>query len=40
MKFIPLHTPPAVTMSINAVLGDVAGKNRPGTGFVPTTAVG
>ncbi|AKK29729.1 peptidase [Mycobacterium sp. EPa45] len=39
VKFIPLHTP-AVTMSINAVLGDVAGKNRPGTGFVPTTAVG
>ncbi|BBY64425.1 hypothetical protein MHEL_26680 [Mycolicibacterium helvum] len=35
VKFIPLHTP-AVTMSINAILGDVAAKNRPGTGFVPT----
>ncbi|MCV7176592.1 S1 family peptidase [Mycolicibacterium sphagni] len=35
IKFIPLHTP-AVTMSINAILGDIAGKNRPGTGFVPT----
>ncbi len=39
VKFIPLHTP-AVTMSINAILGDVAGKNRPGTGFVPTADVG
>jgi hypothetical protein len=35
IKFIPLHTP-AVTMSINAILGDVAAKDRPGTGFVPT----
>lgn len=35
IKYIPLHTP-AVTMSINAVLGDVAAKDRPGAGFVPT----
>jgi hypothetical protein len=38
IKFIPLHTP-AVTMSINSILGDVAAKNRPGTGFVPTRDV-
>lgn len=35
IKFIPLHTP-AVTMSINAILADLAAKNRPGAGFVPT----
>lgn len=35
IKFIPLHTP-AVTMSINAVLADLAAKDRPGAGFVPT----
>lgn len=35
VKFIPLHTP-AVTMSINAVLGDINDKDRPGAGFVPT----
>jgi hypothetical protein len=34
VKFIPLHTP-AVTESINAVLGDVSARNRPGAGFVP-----
>jgi hypothetical protein len=34
VKYIPLHTP-AVTESINAVLGDVAGRDRPGAGFVP-----
>jgi hypothetical protein len=34
LKYIPLHTP-AVTMSINAVLGDITAKNRPGSGFVP-----
>jgi hypothetical protein len=38
VKFIPLHTP-AVTMSINSILGDIAAKNRPGTGFVPTPDV-
>ena len=32
-KFIPLHTP-AVTMSMNAVIGDVTNRNRPGSGFV------
>ncbi|MGH3675815.1 MAG: S1 family peptidase [Mycobacterium sp.] len=37
VKFIPLHTP-AVTMSINAVLGDITSKNRPGSGFVPVGA--
>jgi hypothetical protein len=37
IKYIPLHTP-AVTMSINAVLGDVTAKNRPGSGFVPVGA--
>ena len=34
IKYIPLHTP-AVTESINAVLGDIRAKNRPGSGFVP-----
>jgi hypothetical protein len=34
IKYIPLHTP-AVTESINAVLGDINAKNRPGAGFVP-----
>nr|WP_167097095.1 S1 family peptidase [Mycobacterium sp. DL592] len=38
IKFIPLHTP-AVTMSINSILGDVAAKDRPGAGFVPTPNV-
>lgn len=37
VKFVPLHTP-AVTMSINAQLADIAAKNRPGTGFVPVGA--
>ena len=37
IKYIPLHTP-AVTMSINAVLADISGKNRPGSGFVPVGA--
>jgi hypothetical protein len=37
IKYIPLHTP-AVTMSINAILADLATKNRPGTGFVPTSS--
>lgn len=35
IKYIPLHTP-AVTMSMNAILADLAAKNRPGAGFVPT----
>ncbi len=35
IKYIPLHTP-AVTMSINAILADLAAKDRPGAGFVPT----
>jgi hypothetical protein len=34
-KYIPLHTP-AVVQSINAILADLAAKNRPGAGFVPT----
>jgi hypothetical protein len=34
IKYIPLHTP-AVTMSINTQLADIAAKNRPGSGFVP-----
>ena len=38
-KFIPLHTP-AVTMSMNAVIGDVTNRNRPGSGFVPIGACG
>ena len=33
-KYIPLHTP-AVVQSINAILADLAAKNRPGAGFVP-----
>jgi hypothetical protein len=37
IKYIPLHTP-AVTMSINAILADLAAKDRPGTGFVPTAS--
>lgn len=37
VKYIPLHTP-AVTESINSVLGDVNTKNRPGAGFVPIGA--
>ena len=37
VKFVPLHTP-AVTMSINAILADIAAKNRPGSGFVPVGA--
>jgi hypothetical protein len=37
VKFIPLHTP-AVVVSMNAVLADVAAKNRPGAGFVPVPA--
>ena len=39
IKYIPLHTP-AVTMSINAILADLAAKNRPGAGFVPIAAPG
>ena len=35
IKYIPLHTP-AVTMSINAILADLAAKDRPGAGFIPT----
>jgi hypothetical protein len=34
IKYIPLHTP-AVTESINAVLGDVTNRDRPGAGFAP-----
>lgn len=34
VKYVPLHTP-AVTMSINAVIGDLDAKNRPGAGYVP-----
>ncbi len=37
IKYIPLHTP-AVVVSINAVLADLAAKNRPGAGFVPVSA--
>jgi hypothetical protein len=37
VKFKPLHTP-AVTMSMNAVVGDVTDRNRPGSGFVPIGA--
>ncbi len=36
VKFIPLHTP-AVTMSINSILADLAARDRPGAGFVPTS---
>ncbi|MCG5432805.1 S1 family peptidase [Mycobacterium sp. MYCO198283] len=34
VKYVPLHTP-AVTMSINAQLADMAAKNRAGAGFRP-----
>jgi hypothetical protein len=34
VKYVPLHTP-AVVVSINAVLADLAAKNRTGAGFVP-----
>ena len=37
VKYIPLHTP-AVVVSMNAILADVAAKNRPGAGFVPVPA--
>lgn len=37
IKYIPLHTP-AVTMSINSILADLASKDRPGAGFVPTAS--
>ena len=37
IKYIPLHTP-AVTMSINSILADLAAKDRPGAGFVPTSS--
>lgn len=37
IKYIPLHTP-AVVVSINAVLADLAAKGRPGAGFVPVAA--
>ena len=39
IKYIPLHTP-AVTMSINSILADLAAKDRPGAGFVPTASPG
>ena len=38
IKYIPLHTP-AITMSMNAILADLAAKDRPGAGFVPTPAL-
>ena len=34
IKYIPLHTP-AITMSMNSILADLAAKDRPGAGFVP-----
>jgi hypothetical protein len=34
VKFIPLDTP-VVAMSMNAVIGDVINRNRPGSCFVP-----
>lgn len=37
VKFVPLHTP-AVAMSVNAQLADIAAKGRPGSGFVPIGA--
>jgi hypothetical protein len=37
IKYIPLHTP-AVVVSVNAVLADLAAKGRPGAGFVPVPA--
>ncbi len=39
IKYIPLHTP-AVTMSMNAILADLAAKDRPGAGFAPTADPG
>lgn len=39
IKYIPLHTP-AVTMSMNSILSDLATKDRPGAGFVPTSNPG
>jgi hypothetical protein len=38
IKYIPLHTP-AITMSMNSILADLATKDRPGAGFVPTVDV-
>ena len=38
IKYIPLHTP-AITMSMNAILADLATKDRPGAGFVPIVGV-
>lgn len=38
IKYIPLHTP-AITMSMNSILADLAAKDRPGAGFVPTADV-
>ncbi len=38
IKYIPLHTP-AITMSMNAILADLAVKDRPGAGFIPTAGV-
>ncbi|MBU3750935.1 MAG: serine protease, partial [Mycobacterium sp.] len=38
IKYIQLHTP-AITMSMNSILADLAAKNRPGAGFVPTADV-
>jgi hypothetical protein len=38
IKYIPLHTP-AITMSMNSILADLAIKDRPGAGFVPTVDV-
>ena len=37
VKFIPLDTP-AVAVSMNAVIGDVTNRNRPGSGFAPIGA--
>lgn len=37
VKFIPLHTP-AVTMSFNTQLADIAAKGRPGSGFRPISS--
>ncbi|MBU3751842.1 MAG: serine protease [Mycobacterium sp.] len=39
IKYIPLHTP-AVTMSMSAIMGDLAAKDRPGAGFVPIATPG
>jgi hypothetical protein len=38
IKYIPLHTP-AITMSMTSILADLAVKDRPGAGFVPTAGV-